>query len=79
MYIHVSSKISTLLKKIHIFKKYPVFQNIEKFIYFPLGVVKAGLEQIATNVLSAKDVSTVHATNHSNATATNSGVEMIAK
>ena len=57
------------------------FIRIEKihFIHILLGVVKAGQGQTVTNVLSAKDASMEHATNLSNATATNSGVAMIAK
>jgi len=72
VHLCILSKISTLYEFIHF------FENIH-FIYILLGVVKAGQGQTVTNVLSAKDASMEHATNLSNATATNSGVAMIAK
>ena len=70
VHLCILSKISTLYEFIHF------FENIH---FILLGVVKAGQGQTVTNVLSAKVASMEHATNLSNATATNSGVAMIAK
>ena len=74
--IHTYTHIHLSQCQVYICPKYPFYTY---FIHFLLGVVKAGQEQIATNVLSVKDVSMVLAMSLLNAIAMNFGVAMIAK